>query len=83
MTRDELNAIKSRLGALSPRKLEHIHACSCAAHRLISEDLPKLLEAIEAAQSPEKVFITKEHADILKNGVAATIGGLSVIEFKG
>ncbi len=62
-----LNAIKARLGSLSPKKLDQIWAASPAAWKLLTEDLPTLILAFEdlvaeatskpeASQSDERIY---------------------------
>ena len=43
----DLNATKSRLGSLSPAKLQIL---SPAAHKLLTVDMPKMLAEIQAAR---------------------------------
>ena len=48
MDKHELTGIKCRMGAIGPRKMQDIRACSEAAYKLITSDLPTLIKEIEA-----------------------------------
>lgn len=43
MTRDQILVMKSRLGSISPRKMQDIRACSEAAYKILA-DLPGLID---------------------------------------
>ena len=43
----DLNAIKARLGSISPRKMQDLRSWSEACYKLLCVDLPKLLEALD------------------------------------
>jgi hypothetical protein len=47
MTSEEIQAIKARLGSLNPRKLADLRSWSEACWKLLTVDLPKLLEYTE------------------------------------
>jgi hypothetical protein len=43
-----LDKMKARLGAISPGKLDQIYTLSKSAHKLLTEDLPRLIETLDA-----------------------------------
>jgi hypothetical protein len=46
MTKDDLQAIKTRFHSIPPRKMQDIRACSDAAYKLICA-IPELVAAVE------------------------------------
>lgn len=47
----DVNAVKSRLGSLSPSKLEQIKDLSIAAWRILAIDLPGILDEVRAQEN--------------------------------
>jgi len=44
-----IDKIRARLGSISPTKLDAIYTLSKSAHKILTEDFPKLLAVVEAA----------------------------------
>jgi hypothetical protein len=56
MDKHELTAIKCRLGSIPPRKLQDVRAMSEAVYKLITSDLPKLIDVVSKTSLSNQAF---------------------------
>lgn len=61
MTRDQILVMKSRLGSISPRKMQDIRACSEAAYKILA-DLPDLIAYLEGRKARQDSLTPKAEA---------------------